>query len=417
MEMKIVDICHVSPSKDSPSPLLLPLLHSDMIWLPSHLTKALFFYHVRFSESLFHNYIIPSLKNSLSLTLKHFLPLAGNLVIPLSSGMPVSHYTEGDSVALTIALSGANFQRLTGDHNFLDAAELDDFVPQLPPPTYLTHQIVELPAAAIQITLFPNHGICIGLNIHHAVADGATVDGFVRAWASINKFKDDAHLAAIDNGFRPHYDRSVVYDADKLVAKYWPESLPVNSLPTYVEARFVLTEAIGKILMKFLLNQEKPAAATRDVDSSTFAVASAYVWCCLAMSAAAAGETVADDEPEFLAMALDCRARQNSPSPDTYFSNYSTPVLVESTHGTLKRKGCFVAAAEAITEAISKVINSDWGSLEDSRNLSTGNRKLVVCGSPTFDAYGVDYGWGRPKMFTSLAKKTSSHLQIERWWS
>lgn len=71
----------------------------------------------------------------ISLTLKRFLPLAGKLVIPLSSGMPVSHYAEGDS----IAMSGA--------------AELDDFVPQL------THQIVELPATAIQITLFPNHHV------------------------------------------------------------------------------------------------------------------------------------------------------------------------------------------------------------------------------------------------------------------
>lgn len=48
-------------------------------------------------------------------------------------------------------------------------------------------------------------------------------------------------------------------------------------------------------------------------------------------AAAASGETVADDESE---LAL-----------DTYFSNCLTPVLVETTHGALKRKGCYLAAA------------------------------------------------------------------------
>ncbi|KAH6772008.1 hypothetical protein C2S51_010412 [Perilla frutescens var. frutescens] len=419
MEIDIVDIFHVSPSQGAPSQLLLPLLHSDMIWLPSHITKTLFFYDFEHecSKSFFLNDIVPNLKNSLSLTLKHFPPLVGKIVVPLSSGMPVSRYMAGDTVALTIALSDADFSRLTGDDHFMDVVDIHDLVPQMPPPNF-SPRLIEIPVAAIQITLFPDKGISVGFNIHHAVCDGTMRFRFHHAWASISKFHGgDGHLVALGDKFLPFYDRSLVQDGDRLAAKCWkqmkmgswPTSPPSTSpIPTTVQAKFVLTEAVLTKLKSFDL-RGKLAVAT---GISSFVAVSAYVWSCVAKSAAAAGETVADDEPEYFAFSADCRAKLSPPLPDTYFGNCLTLVLTQSTHGTLKGKGGFAAAAETITEAVGKVVDGDWGNLEGSENVLNeidnlgGKRITVVGGSPKFDVYGVDFGWGKPKMFKFIATQS-----------
>ncbi|KAI3464101.1 hypothetical protein Pfo_020764 [Paulownia fortunei] len=365
MATNIVEQCQVAPSSGAATEQLLPLLHFDTVWLPFHPLENLFFYSFQCSESHFLDTIVPNLKNSLSLTLKHFPPLAGNIIFPLTSGMPVSHYVAGDSISLTIALSNADFIHLTGNLS-RDADEFHYFVPQLPPAAYLV-------------------SICIGFTNHHAIADGATLLGFVQAWASINKFNGDEHLIALGE-------------------KYLPMVSSTISLPTYkVRGTFVLSEAEIQKLKNFVLNK-KPAIAR----VSSFMVVCAHVWTCLAKSGAAAGEEVADDEPEYLTCPADCRARLNPPLPDTYFGNCLALVLAESTHGKLKGNEGFVAAAQATGEAIQKIVNNGREILHGSENRLlesrklNGKRVLGVAGSPRFDLYGTDYGWGRPKKFEAV---------------
>lgn len=75
------------------------------------------FYDLQCSKTEFVETIVPILKKSLSLTLKHYFPLAGNTTLPLiSPATPFSRYVAGDSVSLTIAQSHADFVHLTGNH-------------------------------------------------------------------------------------------------------------------------------------------------------------------------------------------------------------------------------------------------------------------------------------------------------------
>lgn len=112
----ILEQCKVTPSPGGDAEKLLLLSEFDIIFLRFPLMQSLLFYDFKCSKSDFLETFVPNFKNSLSLVLKHFSPLAGKIVLPLSSGTPVSHYIAGDSIPLTFAQSDADFVHLTGNH-------------------------------------------------------------------------------------------------------------------------------------------------------------------------------------------------------------------------------------------------------------------------------------------------------------
>ncbi|KAL3618084.1 hypothetical protein CASFOL_038405 [Castilleja foliolosa] len=189
MATKIVEQCKVAPPTGAPTKQVLKLLHMDMIQLCLPIdVKSLLFYKFHCSESHFLNNVVPDLKNSLTLTLKHFAPLAGKIFIDHNSGLPVSRYVDGqDSISLTIAVSYADFLNLTSYHP-RDAAQLHGFAPDFNETFSLTSKISVL---AVQLTLFPNQGVCIGITSNHAIGDAAAIVLFLKTWASINKSNGD----------------------------------------------------------------------------------------------------------------------------------------------------------------------------------------------------------------------------------
>lgn len=137
LTVKIIEVCKVAPPPvsasfqdphNSTSPKSLPLTFLDLLWLRYPLVQRLFFYGLPTphdentnTTSFFHSDILPRLKHSLSLTLQHFLPLAGNLTWPESSDKPVLVYAERDAVSLKVAESDADFSRLSGTQEFFQA--------------------------------------------------------------------------------------------------------------------------------------------------------------------------------------------------------------------------------------------------------------------------------------------------------
>ncbi|KAL8546355.1 hypothetical protein ACS0TY_006176 [Phlomoides rotata] len=399
--VRIVQHCSVSPPPEGggEQQLLIPLANFDIVRLRYHLLNFLFFYRVECSESHFVNTIVPNLKNSLSLALKHFLPLAGKMVFPLtpSALLPVCRYVAGDSVSVAIAVSsGADLHHLTGNHS-RDADQFHQLLPRVLPHAYCSSdECITFSPLAIQVTLFPNQGISVGHTLNHAVADGATILAFQHAWASINKLNGDAHLG--QNIVRL-YDRNCIVANKHLASRAWnhmktstPTVSLTISLPTNrVRATFSLSAA---------QIQKLKSVAVKNVAASSLVVLSGYVWSCLAKSAEAVGEEVGDDEAEYLTCTADIRAMLTPPLPHTYFGNCIVLVLAESIHGTLKAENGFVDAAHTIGEAIREIKSkrdNTFDDLEQRLKLKgKGKRVVTIAASPRFDYYGVDYGWGKP---------------------
>ncbi|KAL3618081.1 hypothetical protein CASFOL_038402 [Castilleja foliolosa] len=421
MATKIVEQCKVAPATGAPTEKVLKLLHMDMFFLcfPIYV-KTLVFYRLHCSESHFIDTVVPNLKNSLSLALKLFPPFAGKIFIDHNSGLPVSRYIDGqDSVSLTIAVSYADFLDLTGYHP-RDADQLHGLAPDLNESFSRTSKISVL---AVQLTLFPNQGVCIGITGNHAIGDAATMVLFLKTWASINRSNGDDSQLLLASGKEclPFYDRDLVKDGYQRAMECWRDittrSSPSASFSSTVSlkkhivlATFVLSEPEIRKLKNLAIAANSKKRATIRV--SSFVLACAHLWTCLAKSAAAAGKEVDDDEPEYFIFPINCRGRLNPPLPDNYFGNCIALVMTELTHGKLIGKEGFLAAAEAISGTIEKTVGNGRGTIDGSPKFylnilerlreMVGKRVVFVGISSGFDFYGTEFGWGRPIKFEAL---------------
>ncbi|KAL7142228.1 hypothetical protein ABFS83_08G109600 [Erythranthe nasuta] len=173
-------------------------------------------------------------------------------------------------------------------------------------------------------------------------------------------------------------------------------TFPINT--NRVRVTLVLTDT-------FIENMKKYVSVNRPNLShvSSFTVICAYIWSCSVKSEAAVGEETDENEPVCFTTAADCRPRLVSPLPAAYFGNCVVFVIAESMHGLLLKGNNegFLIAAESIGKAIRETLDtSDNGGILDRADWPVdfarfdGKRVMSVAGSPRFDAYEVDFGWG-----------------------
>lgn len=188
MTTLLLENCRVSPPpEEAETELTLPLTFVDIVWITFLPIRRLLFYEFTGSKPEFLEKAVPLLKKSLSHTLKHYLPSAGNLLYPLNSdeNKPLIRYLTGDSVSLTVAESTADFDNLTGYHE-RDADEFYELVPKMESVKEVDgYRLV--PVFGVQVTFFPNRGICVGLSNLHVLGDASSIVGFIKAWAAISK--------------------------------------------------------------------------------------------------------------------------------------------------------------------------------------------------------------------------------------
>ncbi|KAM1644114.1 hypothetical protein ACFXTN_005451 [Malus domestica] len=139
--VKVVEVCKVAPQPSTPDssaiPESLPLTLFDLLWLRFAPVQRLFFYEINNPNSsdtnFTHSTLIPKLKTSLSLTLKQFLPLAGNVIWPKESPKPILRYVRGDGVLLNIAESDSDFHHIVSSNSFnIEAKEYHPLIPHMP---------------------------------------------------------------------------------------------------------------------------------------------------------------------------------------------------------------------------------------------------------------------------------------------
>ncbi|KAL1543446.1 phenolic glucoside malonyltransferase 1-like [Salvia divinorum] len=416
--LSVLRRCTVAPASDA-AEQSLPLNYFDMFWLYFHPIERLLFYKHPCSAADFMETIAPHLENSLSQTLRHYLPLAGNLFYPLDSGKPELRYLSGDSVAVTFAESNgaaADFDYLTGNH----PREADDFhlfVPKLPESTADSGSgCKKFPLLAIQVTHFPAIGIAIGVSNHHVAGDASSIVGFLKAWSSTAKLGGEAEFAP------PFYDRSVLKDPTGRTEIYWNqmrslkfgESQPGPITPTNkVRATFILQKTDIEKLKKQVMEREPDS-----IHLSSFTVTIAYFWSCIDRSTAEAGEQIGDEDTEFFGFAVDARSRTDPPLPAAYFGNCVGFVAAESRHGVIRGEGGFFTAAKLVGELIRDKVNKKGELLSDADEwlvkfgpLLT-SRAFGVSGSPKFDVYGVDFGWGKAAKYEAVSIDGDPNVSI-----
>ncbi|KAG2710964.1 hypothetical protein I3760_04G054900 [Carya illinoinensis] len=381
-------------------PTTLPVTFFDIIWLRFAPVQRVFFYETSHTQTPFLDTILPKLKDSLSLTLQQYLPLAGTLIWPKDSHKPIINYAEGDAILLSVAESNANFYDLSGD-NFVEAVQYHPLVPHLATSTEAWAVL------ALQVTTFSNCGFCIGINAHHAVLDGRSSTMFMKSWARICKLGGDA-LSLVPE-LTPCYDRMFIKDPTGLEAIYlnqWMnengpnnKSLMVWELkapPDTVRGTFKLTRAnLGKLrqlIMASMLEEENKQK--QPLHLSTYTLTCAYTFVCLAKA-----ERLRDTEYLFGLENVDARHRLEDPIPGTYFGNCVAGRMASLQANELLGEEGTEILVKAISEAIRSLGDGVLSGAEKLLEIvfTRKNARIIgVAGSPRFELYSTDFGWGKP---------------------
>ncbi|KAL6129944.1 hypothetical protein ACLB2K_068326 [Fragaria x ananassa] len=409
--VKLVEICRVAPKPGAQVDLLsLPLTYFDSLWLRFPPVQRLYFYESTSSSSTTTtDSLLAYLKTSLSLTLKHFGPLAGNLTWPQDSPRPVLSYVEGDAVSLTVAEStdADNFDHLSSNSVFVESRAYHPLVPQLES----SHE--RAAAIALQITLFPGRGFAIGTAMHHAILDGKTSISFVKSWAHAcskqveNGVSDIGSDVSLPEKLKPLYDRTVIHDwtglgLESIYLNEWQNmdgpnnrSLKIWELKAppddSVRGIFEFTRANIQTLRQMVVEK------VSDLHLSTFSLVCAYTWVCLVKA-----QEVEAGKTSYQGFSVDCRSRLDPPVPENYFGNCTRGVLAFAEAKEVLGEDGLVVAVTAISEAIKGLDKNGVLKGADEVYVSKFKDYLGVdgvystAGSHRFQIYDTDFGWGTP---------------------
>nr|QJB23737.1 flavonoid acyltransferase [Centaurea cyanus] len=414
--LTVVEKCRISPPPNTVGERSLPLTFFDLGWLLAHPIHQLFFYEFPHSKSHFIATVIPNLKHSLSITLQHFFPFSGNLIVfpaPNPSDLPRKpeiRYTEGDSIALTFAECSLDFNDLKGNH----ARECDKFYPLVPllEGASKVSDFVKIPIFSVQVTIFPNSGIAIGLTNHHTLSDARSRYDLLKAWTSIAKYGTDKLFLTGES--LPFYDRVIEYpdSLDEMCLKLPPfRTLYENYRPHQlvsetdkVRATFILTRAQINLLKKWLLVQ------LQDLEYvSSFTLGCAFIWSCIAKSRFLFEGKKGDEneEVERFVCVIDWRSRMDPPLPQTYFGNCVGPCFTTINSAILAGNKGFVTAVELVGKTIRETVKNKQGMLKDAETwldkLFMKVPTVGVAGTPKINVYDLDFGWGKPKKYETIS--------------
>ncbi|MED6112257.1 hypothetical protein PIB30_060060 [Stylosanthes scabra] len=423
--LKIIERCSISPPPNSVPPTSIPLTFLDLPWFLLPPLQRIFFYELSQPNQIMET-VVPTLKHSLSLTLKHFFPFAGNIVVPPQPNNILPHilYSNGDSVPFTVAESNQDFNYFV-NHAPTDLTHINFLAPVFPSPRTRQDGAKLLPLLAVQITVLPNYGfsMCIGFN--HVVADGRALHQFIKFWASVCKSRGEDMDSIQESLQLPLHNRdTIIEDSNELKFVFLEElssSFPkiVESFGTPVDVpndkarvTFSLSREQVEKIKKWITNEcNKIGLKTESLRISTYVVTCSLLWVCLVKyyyknTHDVGNNSVSCETCKFIFPA-DCRNCQELSIPSTYFGNCINRPVVELEKSKLVGKNGIVEAAIAIEGIIREFKCDGFKGIENLvSHLKEFKKpegcKVIATGSAKHGVYESDFGWGKPKKSDSV---------------
>ncbi|KAG6571181.1 Malonyl-CoA:anthocyanidin 5-O-glucoside-6''-O-malonyltransferase, partial [Cucurbita argyrosperma subsp. sororia] len=404
--MEVLEVCNITPSPSPPTPFSLPLTFFDLVQFLAPPTERILFYTLPANDLPRFDSILQTLKHSLSHTLSHFLPLAGNLVLPHHSPEPLIVYNPGDSVSLTIAKTEADFHHLSSNH-VRKATESHFLVPQLPTSDTIA------PPMSLQITLFPKSGFSIGIVTNHVVVDGKTSTMFLKSWASICSTlncTNNNNLPTLPPELTPFFDRTAARDPNglqRLYVKYYgafvrqPKILGLTPKRVISDDVVYATFELTRIDIEKLRTKVVATSSSTPRRLSTFMLAFSLISTCIVKA-----ERIEPKSKIALFFAMDMRPRMGALGGLNYFGNGVSTLGVFLEAKELEEENGMAMVANKISDRMMEIENSvkenkvvemveeilgRWG-----REMPI-SKMIGVGGSPRFGVYEIDFGWGNSK--------------------
>ncbi|CAM0870452.1 unnamed protein product [Alopecurus aequalis] len=400
---RVLETAMVAPSP-APETTSIPLTFLDVVWLNFSPVGRVFFY--RLSPDTDIAAILSNLKDSLSRALGAFYPLAGRLrPTPGMSGRHELHYLPGDGVSFSVAELDAEVEELAAD----EPREVARILP-LVPPLSSTEGAVQV--LAVQATVLRGgRGLAVGVAVHHAACDGASSTRFLHTWAVA------ANGARAPPPSPPVFDRTLVKDPTGLydmVSEVVSAARPKNGFVKMTDDKLLATFTLSK---EDIQGVKDVVASVSDGQAppprcSSLVATFSFIWSCY--------QRAKDDESSdgsgqtYFVLPIDQRSRiKPYPISDEYFGNCIVATMA-APNDQLAAAGAdgLLAACMAVTLAIERGALGELGLPEKmmmwmgyAREVAaSGGGLLAVGGSPRFQVYDVDFGFGRPAKVELVAR-------------
>ncbi|KAI3949806.1 hypothetical protein MKW92_039996 [Papaver armeniacum] len=340
------------------------------------------------------------LKNSLSETLEYFYPLAGRLAIR-------KHEDEDDeTISMYIDCknsTGAEFICATTDitaSDLLDSSCEDLQIVHksfFPLNGVLNHEGQSHPLLSVQVTKLID-GIFIGCSINHTVCDGTSFWHFIASWAEISRGVGFGHISCQPILERCFFDTGSPIRIPISTFQLLPQRYSHNTSP--LEERIFHFERESIARLKTMANSEISISESSTPTVSSLQALFAHVW----LATTRARKLDPNEETSFW-LSIGNRSRMNPPLPEAYFGNSLQHGVATAKAGELLEKGLGWAALllnQVIVSCNNEKVLSIWKSwVVRPSFMFTGNSPpptniLVSGGSPRFNVYDNDFGWGKP---------------------
>ncbi|KAI9114793.1 hypothetical protein K1719_014491 [Acacia pycnantha] len=337
--------------------------------------------------------VIQHLKASISSTLDYFPQLAGRLTV-------IEHDDDGtSSVFIHCNNSGALFIHAIAEGLTTSDILRPDYLPPIvrsfiPLTDAKNYEGTYKPLLGVQVTELVD-GMFIGVSMNQALADGKSIIHFVTCWSEIARgvgllskppTLERWFPGGIERPMRIRFPKDNEKEKERLKSK----------LPPPPERAFHFSkEKIAELKAK--------ANATLGSNNkiSSLQALSAHIW-----RAIVRNQGFDPKEEVNFKVVVDTRPRLNPPLPPHYFGMALSDATVRMTAGELlHREGLGKAASKMNKEVDSfteeTIVSHLKSWLEDRRLLTISEMygdAVELGGSPRFNVYAVDLGWGKPVM-------------------
>lgn len=414
-----------------PAARLLRLSNNDLV-MPRVYTRMLYYYLPRprpadddvdgtpASPALLPRQPLPpaTLCAALAQALALYYPLAGRLVPRADdSAGGALDVACTDAGAFLVHADAADADLAAVAAGFHPAPDLHLLVPSPPDANADADADDAPPLLLAQVTRFRCGGTTLGVAVHHSVADGAAVAGFVRAWNELAL----GHRAV---SVLPCHDREPMILAAKAtdaprfphpeynLALPSPAAAPVAGVPPAMAGkRFLFTPAQMAALKRLA------TAASADSDSALassvtgFEALTGHLWRLVTRARA-----LPPSQALKLGIAVDGRRRLRPPLPLGYAGNANFYGLAEATAGALAAEGLPGAAARVsaavarvsdayVRSALAWVERAEGGPGSVLPSFVAPGVDLAVTSWTRFPVYEVGMGMGRPDYVGVPAEK------------
>ncbi|GAV61302.1 Transferase domain-containing protein [Cephalotus follicularis] len=342
------------------------------------------------SQQDFINTLLDKLKQSLSLTLVHFYPLAGRLATVKNENPP----------AYSVFVDCNNSPGAKFIH-----AVLDMTISDILSPTYVPLVVQSLfdhdralnidghtrPLLSIQVTELVD-GVFIGCSMNHSLGDGTSYWNFLNAWSEIFQAQEKGTLSI---SYPPIIQRWFLDGHGPMInlpLKHQEEFMNRYEAPPLKERVFHFSlESIAKVKVK-------ANAEVNTSEISSFQSLSALVWRSITRA-----RHLPHDQVTSCRLAINNRSRLAPPLPENYFGNCVQTVRGVTTVGQLLEHSLGWAAwklHEAVVGHTDKEVRGFVEAWLQSPSLYQLHQffdpqSVMMGSSPRFNMYGNEFGLGK----------------------